>query len=114
MTNHQKAEEFFIETLNCFKLDSFKVVASMDMLLIMQPEWHNYLLETKEFGVLKNVDGFDFFVCTTSKSGIAFKGNLRVEEIDRIKNLNDLYEYFYKLDMYSQGDILKKFFPNDA
>ena len=113
MSNTLKAEQFFKETLDCFKLDSFKAVASMDMLLIVQPEWFNYLLETKEFGILKDVEGFDFFVCTTSKSGIAFKGDLNQEELNRIDNLKDLYKFFYELDMNSQGDVLKKFFPED-
>jgi len=114
MTDQQKAEEFFTQTLACFKLDSFKIMGSMDMLLIVQEEWMNYLLETKEFGILKDIDGFDFFVCTRSKSGVALKGDLTEEELDRIENFKTLYHYFYQLDMNSQGDILKKFFPEDA
>lgn len=113
MADSVKAEHFFEEVLECFKLDSFKVVASMDMLLIVQKEWHNYLLETKEFGILKDIEGFDFFVCTTSKSGIAFKGDLNQDELERIKNLKDLYKFFYELDINAQGDVLKKFFPEE-
>tara|TARA_B100000780_G_C20852035_1_gene338632 strand:- start:216 stop:560 length:345 start_codon:yes stop_codon:yes gene_type:complete len=111
MTEQEKGEHFFIEVLKCFKLDSFKVVPSMDMLLIVQAEWFNYLLETKEFGILKDIDGFDFFVCTTSKSGIAFKGDLTLEEITRLDNFEDLYQSFHMLEMNSQGDVLNKFFP---
>ena len=114
MTDLQKAEHFFTETLSCFKLDSFKALGCIDMLLIVQPEWYDYLLETKEFGILKDIDGFDFFVCTTSKSGIAFKGDLNKEEIDHIQNFKYLYQYFYNLDMTAQGDLLKKFFPEEA
>jgi hypothetical protein len=114
MTEHDKAEQFFSEILKCFKLDSFKVVPSMDMLLIVQEEWFNYLLETKEFGMLKDVDGFDFFVCTTSKSGVAFKGDLTKDETDRLENLKNLYQSFFLLEMNSQGDILSKFFPEGS
>lgn len=113
MTDIQKAEQFFTETLSCFKLDSFKAMRSMDMLLIVQDKWYNYLLETKEFGILKDVDGFDFFVCTTSKSGIAFKGDLNKEEKDRLERFEDLYSAFYTMDMNSQGDLLSKFFPEE-
>lgn len=111
MADKDKAISFFSETLKCFKLDSFKVQSSMDMLLIVQPEWYNYLLETKEFGILKDIDGFDFFVCTTSKSGIAFKGELNLEEKNRLQKFEDLYKHFYELDMNTQGDILKYIFP---
>lgn len=114
MTETVKAEKFFEEVLKCFKIDSFKVVASMDMLLIVQEYWYNYLLETKEFGLIKDIEGFDFFVCTTSKSGIAFKGALNKEEISRLKVFEELYKYFHNLDMNTQGDILKKFFPEKA
>ena len=110
MTEQDKAEQFFSEILKCFKLDSFKIVPSIDMLLIVQVEWFNYLIETKEFGMLKDVDGLDFFVCTTSKYGIAFKGDLNQEEIEQLENLKNLYQSFYSLDMNSQGDILSKFF----
>lgn len=113
MSNTLKAEEFFKETLSCFKLDSFKAIASMDMLLIVQEQWFNYLLETKEFGILKDIEGLDFFVCTTSKSGIAFRGDLKQEEKEQIEKLNTLYHYFYELDMNDQGDVLKKFFPEE-
>ncbi len=111
MAETAKAEQFFEEALKCFKLDSFKVVSSMNMLLIVQEEWYNYLLETKEFGILKDIDGFDFFVCITSKSGIAFKGALNQEELVRIKEFEEFYKHFHELDMNSQGDVLKKFFP---
>lgn len=114
MTEQDKAEQFFSEILKCFKLDSFKIVQSIDMLLIVQVEWFNYLIETKEFGMLKDVDGLDFFVCTTSKSGVAFKGDLNQEEIERLENLKNLYQSFYSLDMNSQGDILSKFFPEGS
>ena len=77
-------------------------------------EWTNYLLETKEFGILKDIDSFDFFVCTTSKSGVALKGDLTEEELDRIENFKTLYHFFYQLDINSQGDVLKKFFPEEA
>lgn len=113
MTNQQKAELFFSETLECFKLDSFKAMSSMNMLLIVQDSWYNYLLETKEFGMLKDIDNFDFFVCTTSKSGIAFKGDLNDEEKERLKRFENLYSAFYNMDMNSQGDILSKFFPEE-
>jgi len=114
MADTAKAEQFFKEVLKCFKLDSFKVIASMDMLLIVQDDWHNYLLETKEFGFLKDIEGFDFFVCTTSKSGVAFKGDLNQEEIDRLKGFEELYKHFHELDMNAQGDLLNKFFPEQA
>jgi hypothetical protein len=114
MAEIAKAEQFFEEALKCFKLDSFKTVASMDMLLIIHEDWHNYLLETKEFGILKDVEGFDFFVCTTSKSGVAFKGGLNNEEMERLKRFEELYKHFHELDMNAQGDILKKFFPEES
>ena len=114
MPEIKTAEKFFEEVLSCFKLDSFKVKASMDMLLIVQEKWYNYLLETKEFGILKDIEGFDFFVCTTSKSGIAFNGDLNDEELNRIEEFEKLYEHFYKLDMNAQGDILKKFFSKEV
>jgi hypothetical protein len=114
MADTVKAEQFFEEVLKCFKLDSFEVVASMDMLLIVQEEWYNYLLESKEFGMLKNIEGFDFLVCTTSKSGVAFKGELNQEEIDRLKGFKELYKHFHELDMNAQGDVLKKFFPEEV
>lgn len=114
MDETAKAEQFFEEVLNYFKLDSFKVIACMDMLLTVQENWYNYLLETKEFGILKNIEGFDFFVCTTSKSGVAFKGDLNQEEIERLKRFEELYKHFHELDMNAQGDILKKFFPEEA
>ena len=114
MAEQAKAEQFFKEVLNCFKLDSFKAVASMDMLLIVQEEWYNYLLETKEFGMINNIENMDFFVCTTSKSGIAFKGDLNKEEIECLEQLKRLYKHFHELDMNAQGDILKNFFPEEV
>lgn len=111
MTEQAKADQFFKEVLKCFKLDSFKAVASMDMLLIVQEDWHNYLLETKEFGMLKDIENMDFFVCTTSKSGIAFKGVLKKEETERLEQFKELYRHFHQLDMNAQGNVLKKFFP---
>lgn len=111
MEAQNKAEEFFKTVLNCFKMDSFKAVGSMDMLLVVQDEWYNYLLETKEFGILKDIEHMDFFVCTTSKSGIAFKGDLKTDEIDRLNNFKELYQYFHDLDMNAQGVLLEKFFP---
>ncbi|MDG1850032.1 MAG: hypothetical protein P8I82_06070 [Flavobacteriales bacterium] len=111
MKAQNKAEQFFESVLDCFKIDSFKAVGSMDMLLIVQDEWYNYLLETKEFGILKDIEGMDFFVCTTSKSGIAFKGNLNTDEIHRIDRFKEFYQCFYELDMNAQGSILEKFFP---
>jgi hypothetical protein len=83
----------------------------LDMLLIIQDQWYKYLLETKEFGLIKDIDGFDFFVCTTSKFGIAFKGNLKEEEKERLYRFEELYEAFYNLDINEQGVILSKFFP---
>ena len=71
MADEQKARQFFKEVLKCFKIDYFKVVNSMDMLLIVQEEWYNYLMASKEFGFINNVENMDFFVCITSKSGIA-------------------------------------------
>jgi len=114
MAKQAKAEQFFKEVLNCFKLDSFKAVASMDMLLIVQDDWYNYLLETKEFGILKDIENMDFFVCTTSKSGIAFKGDLNKEETERLELFKNLYKYFQELDLNAQGDVLKKFFPEEV
>ena len=114
MAEQAKAEQFFKEVLNCFKLDSFKAVASMDMLLIVQEEWYNYLLETKEFGMINNIENMDFFVCTTSKSGIAFKGDLNKEEIECLEQLKRLYKHFHELDMNTQGDVLKIFFPKEV
>jgi len=83
------------------------------MLLIVQDDWYNYLLETKEFGILKDIENMDFFVCTTSKSGIAFKGDLNKEETERLKQFKELYKHFHLLDMNAQGDVLKKFFPEE-
>jgi len=114
MAEQEKAEQFFKEVLKCFKLDSFKTVSSMDMLLIVQEEWYNYLLETKEFGILKDIENMDFFVCTTSKSGIAFKGDLNKEETERLEQFKELYKHFHQLDMNAQGDVLKKFFPEET
>ena len=111
MAAKNDAEVFFSKVLECFKLDSFKAQTSMDMLLIVHADWYNYLLDTKEFGILKDIDHFDFFVCTTSKSGIAFKGALNKEEIDRINEFERLYKFFFELDMNAQGDVLKSFFP---
>ena len=56
MADEKKAKQFFIEVLKCFKIDSFKAVESMDMLLITQEKWFNYLLATKEFGIIKDID----------------------------------------------------------
>jgi hypothetical protein len=114
MAEQAITEQFFREALTCFKLDSFKAVASMDMLLIVQDDWYNYLLETKEFGILKDIENMDFFVCTTSKSGIAFKGDLNKEETERLELFKNLYKYFQELDMNAQGDVLKKFFPEEV
>tara|TARA_B110000116_G_C16405801_1_gene389546 strand:- start:215 stop:559 length:345 start_codon:yes stop_codon:yes gene_type:complete len=114
MAEQAKAEEFFKEVLKCFKLDSFKAVTSMDMLLIVQEDWYNYLLETKEFGILKDIENMDFLVCTTSKSGIAFKGDLNKEESERLVQFKKLYKHYHLLDMNTQGDVLKKFFPEEA
>jgi len=114
MAEQAKEEQFFKEVLKCFKLDSFKAVASMDMLLIVQDDWHNYLLETKEFGILKDIENMDFFVCTTSKSGIAFKGDLNKEETERLEQFEELYKHFHRLDMNTQGEVLKKFFPEEV
>lgn len=111
MESIKKAEQFFTEVLSCFKLDSFKAMGSMEMLLIVHDEWHNYLLETKEFGILKNIENMDFFVCTTSKSGIAFKGDLKAEEIEVLNKFEKLYKNFSQLDMNAQGAVLEKFFP---
>ena len=49
---NKKARQFFEEVLKCFKIDSFKAVNSMDMLLVVQEEWYNYLMASKEFGLL--------------------------------------------------------------
>ena len=65
MADEQKARQFFEEVLKCFKIDSFKAVNSMDMLLIIQEEWYNYLMASKEFGFINNVENMDFFVCIT-------------------------------------------------
>ena len=111
MESIKKAEQFFTEVLSCFKLDSFKAMGSMEMLLIVHDEWHNYLLETKEFGILKDIENMDFFVCTTSKSGIAFKGDLKPEEIEVLHKFEKLYKNFSQLDMNAQGAVLEKFFP---
>ena len=114
MTDEQKARQFFIEVLKCFKIDSFKAVNSIDMLLVVNEEWYNYLMASKEFGFINNVENMDFFVCTTSKSGIAFKGDLNKEEIDRLNLFKHLYKYFHQLDMNSQGKILEDFFTNNT
>ena len=82
MADEQKARQFFEEVLKCFKIDSFKAVNSMDMLLVVQEEWYNYLVASKEFGFINNVENMDFFVCITSKSGIAFKGDLNKMDND--------------------------------
>ena len=87
MSNIKNAELFFIESQKCFKMKTFKEASTMDMLLVSHPEWYNYLLETKEFGILKDIDGIDYFVSTTSKSGIAFKGELKKKKNNKYKNL---------------------------
>ena len=112
MADLKKARQFFIEVLKCFKIDSCKAVNSMDMLLVVKEEWYNYLMASKEFGFINNVDNMDFFVCITSKSGIAFKGDLNKEEIDRLNLFKKLYRHFHELDMNSQGKILEVFFKN--
>lgn len=114
MADEKKAKQFFIEVLKCFKIDSFKAVGSIEMLLVAHNEWFNYLLATKEFGILKDIDQMDFFVCMTSKSGIAFKGDLNKEEISRLSNFENLYKNFHELDMNSQGIILEAFFTKDS
>ena len=53
MADEQKARQFFEEVLKCFKIDSFKAVNSVDMLLVVQEEWYNYLMASKEFGFIK-------------------------------------------------------------
>ncbi len=111
MDQPTKGELFFIEVLKCFKINSFKVMPCLEMLLIIQDKWYKYLLETKEFGLIKDIDGFDFFVCTTSKSGIVFKGDLKEEEKDQLCRFEELYEAFYNLDINKQGIILSRFFP---
>ena len=83
----------------------------MDMLLIVEKEWYNYLLKTKEFGIIKNIENMDFFVCTTSKSGIAFKGDMNKNEKKQLEKFKNLYKHFYNIDMSDQADILKYFFP---
>ena len=113
MADEQKARQFFEEVLKCFKIDSFKAVNSMDMLLIVQEEWYNYLMASKEFGFINNVENMDFFVCITSKSGIAFKGDLNKEEINRLNLFKKLYKHIHELDMNSQGKILEDFFINN-
>ena len=77
-------------------------------------EQSDYEQSTKEFGILKDIDQMDFFVCMTSKSGIAFKGDLNKEEISRISNFENLYKNFHELDMNSQGIILEAFFTKDS
>lgn len=111
MSNIKNAELFFIEVLKCFKMKTFKEASTMDMLLVSHPEWYNYLLETKEFGILKDIDGMDYFVSTTSKSGIAFKGEIKKKEEQQIQKLVNYYESFYNLDINSQGKILQNIFP---
>lgn len=113
MADLKKARQFFIEVLKCFKIDSFKAANSMDMLLIVEEKWYNYLMASKEFGLINNVENMDFFVCTTSKSGIAFKGDLNKEEINRLNLFKELYKHFHDLDINSQGEILKDFFLNN-
>ena len=112
MADEQKARQFFEEVLKCFKIDSFKAVNSMDMLLVVQEEWYNFLIASKEFGFINNVENMDFFVCITSKSGIAFKGDLNKEEINRLNLFKKLYKHFHELDMNSQGKILEDYFTN--
>ena len=106
-------EQFFKEVFQCFKIDSFKAVSSMDMLLVVHINWEKFLLETKEFGILKDIENFDFFVCTSSKAGIAFKGDLTSEETEQLLRLQKYYKVYYKLKMNEQGEVLNKFFPED-
>lgn len=113
MADERKARQFFKKVLKCFKIDSFNAVNSMDMLLVVQEEWYNYLMASKEFGFINNVENMDFFVCITSKSGIAFKGDLNKEEIERLNLFKKLYKHFHELDMNSQGKILEDFFTNN-
>ena len=60
MADEQKARQFFKEVLKCFKIDSFKAVNSLDMLLVVQEEWYNFLIASKEFGFINNVENMDF------------------------------------------------------
>ena len=110
MADELKARQFFEEVLKCFKIKSFKAVNSIDMLLVVQEEWYNYLMASKEFGFINNVENMDFFVCITSKSGIAFKGDLNKKEIERLNQFKELYKHFYELDINSQGKIIEDFF----
>lgn len=114
MADKQMARQFFIEVIKCFKIDSFKAVNSIDMLLVVHDEWYNYLMASKEFGFINNIENMDFFVCTTSKSGIAFKGDLNKEEIERLNLFKQLYKHFHELDMNSQGKILEDFFTKNT
>lgn len=106
-------EQFFKEVFQCFKIDSFKVVSSMEMLSVVQEEWHNFLIETKEFGMLKNIENMDFFVCTSSKVGIGFKGDLTSKEKKQLLRLQKYYKVYYEQNMSAQGGVLNKFFRED-
>ena len=103
-------DQFFNEVFKCFNIDSFSAMASIDMLLVVHQEWHNFLLETKEFGIIKDIENMDFFVCTSSKVGIAFKGDLTSGEKKQLQRLQKYYIIYYNLNMNTQGDVLNKFF----
>ena len=104
-------EDFFNEVLRCFKIDSFKEKSSIDMLLVLEDHWYNFLIKTKEFGIIKDINQMEFFVCTTSKSGIALNGSLNDTEINQLDLLKKLYAHYFNLNMNEQGVVLNKFFP---
>tara|TARA_B110000444_G_C18754921_1_gene554617 strand:+ start:589 stop:939 length:351 start_codon:yes stop_codon:yes gene_type:complete len=108
-----KGEQFFKEVLKCFNLDCFTAITSMNMLLVVHQEWQNFLIKTTEFGILKDIENMDFFVCKTSKTGIAFKGDLTSEEKEQLLRLQKSYKDYYELNINVQGDVLNKFFPEN-
>lgn len=104
-------ETFFPRVLKEFKLDSFKHRLAMDMLVELSPNWRDYLMLSGEFGYVGDQEGNRYFVCTTSKSGIIIEGDLTGKEKKMLKEFEALFKEFYDKDMDSQGDVLKKYFP---
>ena len=104
-------EDFFPKVLREFKLDSFKQRQAMDMLVELCPSWMEYLVRSGEFGFVSDQGGNRYFVCTTSKSGIIVAGELTAKEMKAVEELEAAFKAFFELDMDSQGDILKSYFP---
>lgn len=104
-------ESFFPKVLKEFKLDSFKQRYAMDMLVELTPNWKDYLERSGEFAYVGDQEGNRYFVCVTSKAGIIVEGKLTAKEQKALNAFEKLFKAFFDQDMDSQGDILKRYFP---